>query len=873
MVYKIRKVQVATGIFLVEIPAADLTVLCACPADTVKHLIKRGLIIGTERNGVPCETGPNAILLSDELLQNGQFSNMAEFPVLQMFYRQGLILPNHPNNTGVRPLLIGSTEQVMVQMKYIFRGNYGLVSVEEMTEAGASATMAREMMRMKLRFAFGKIRGFEDLIEARMVENSPVELRNGAWIRRLAINQFEFSFADERVTVDLNLRPEQRYESPYPLGFHQVRREYFGVIHSGEGDGWDCERPCMASILMYQGKFYLIDAGPNLLGSLTALGIGVGEIEGIFHTHAHDDHFAGITTLMRGGRRIKYFSSALVRASVVRKLKALLSIREEEFHHFFEVHTLKPEVWNDLDGLEVKPVASPHPIETTIFIFRTLTGDGYRSYGHLADIVSLSVLRQMITDDPTQPGVTQDFYEQIVRRYVRPLTIKKIDIGGGMIHGDSEDFHEDRSGRILLCHTALPLTAAQREIGSSATFGSTEVLVSSHIDFVYRAALDHLRSYFAQVPEHLLFPLLNNPVVSFNPGTIILRDRETHSEIWLILTGSVEGIKVPQSHHCVITAGGLVGEISGLHNAPSTMTYRATSFVQALCIPHRIYLDFVKKNHDLEEFKQLHDRRMFLQGIAIFSEEIPAARLNALARALTSRDCAPGETVNLDWKVLRLVRSGSLEECIGDETFLAIGSGEVFGEDEALFDIPAMFGLRAVEATELFEIPGEMLRDIPIVRWKLFEQMEKRRKRLLHAHPLGLATWNWGEECVTGVRRFDRQHMRLFELGGLVIRAVERGEGGEAIARRVRDLLDSAVIHFREEEMIMRKYGVPEFKEHGKRHRELLVSMDGIARKIESGEENPDRASFAALFTNWLVTHIMVEDRKYGRFLNEVGVY
>jgi len=111
-----------------------------------------------EVDGVPCETGPNAILLSDISLQNGEFANLAEFPVLQMLYRQGLFLPGHPNNTGRKPMLIGSADQVGAQMRYIYRGNYGLVSREEIMQAGIPEEQAGEMMRLKLKFAFGRIR-------------------------------------------------------------------------------------------------------------------------------------------------------------------------------------------------------------------------------------------------------------------------------------------------------------------------------------------------------------------------------------------------------------------------------------------------------------------------------------------------------------------------------------------------------------------------------------------------------------------------------------------------------------------------------------------------------------------------------------------
>ena len=104
----LRKIAVSTGMFWVEVAAADLRILCGCPEDSVKHLLRRGLIVSAEVDGVACETGPNAILLSDLAIQNGRACSRSEFPVLQMLYKQGMIVPGHPCNTGLRPLLIGS---------------------------------------------------------------------------------------------------------------------------------------------------------------------------------------------------------------------------------------------------------------------------------------------------------------------------------------------------------------------------------------------------------------------------------------------------------------------------------------------------------------------------------------------------------------------------------------------------------------------------------------------------------------------------------------------------------------------------------------------------------------------------------------------
>lgn len=132
-----KKIKVTTGVYWIGVPEADVYLLCGCPADATKHLIKKGLIISNgEDSGFSYETGPNVILLSDVPIQRELFANMSEFPVLQMLYRQGMLIPNHPRNNGIKPMIIGSKKEIEAQAEYIYRGNYGLTSLDELMEAG-----------------------------------------------------------------------------------------------------------------------------------------------------------------------------------------------------------------------------------------------------------------------------------------------------------------------------------------------------------------------------------------------------------------------------------------------------------------------------------------------------------------------------------------------------------------------------------------------------------------------------------------------------------------------------------------------------------------------------------------------------------------
>jgi len=725
----IEKIQIISGVYWIGIPEAKLYILCACPADSVKHMMRRGLIKTIERQGVSFESGPNAILLSDVLVQNGYFSNLAEFPVLQMLYRQGMILPNHPNNTGIKPLLIGIEEQINAHLSYIYRGNYGLCSKEELLETGLSEQEAQNIMRLKLRFAFNKIKQTKELLDTQVVENEPVHIRNDVYIHRTGFNTYKFMYKGETATVDLNLKTSEQYGPPFELGFHQIKREYFAVIHSGQGDGWDINRPSMASILMFQGNLYLIDAGPNLLHTLTALGISINEIEGVFHTHAHDDHFAGLTTLIRGDHRIKYFVTDLVRASVSKKLQSLMSWDSDRLDQYFDVYPLEFNKWNNVEGLEVRPVLSPHPVENSIFTFRAVWDGGYLTYAHFADLTSFDVLKGMITADPNENGISQEFYDTVYREYLTPTTLKKIDVGGGLIHGKAEDFKDDPSEKIILSHTAQSFTNKEKEIGSRAPFGMVDVLISTNQDHTMRYAFRYLHAYFPSAPIAELRILLNCQVISFNAGTILVKQGVANPNIYLILTGTIEMIRSEKNVHQIMYAGSLIGELSGYKEKPSTETYSACSYVWALEIPVNLYAEFVRRNNLYDDIKVMQKSIAFLQDTWLFGDMVSYPVQNKIAQKLTTHSYAAGEKIpeSVASQLILLIE-GELIIRSGETIVDTLQPGKFCREETILSEDSKAFEVYVSKPSTVYCIPAKVLLDIPVVMWKLLETQEKRQQ-------------------------------------------------------------------------------------------------------------------------------------------------
>ena len=869
---KIRKIRLAKGVFWVEIAEADLRILCGCPADSVKHLIKTGLIVQQEISGVACETGPNAILLSDLTLQNGEFSNLAEFPVLQMLYRQGMGIPNHPNNRGDKPLLIGLAEQVNSQMHYIYRGNYGLVSKEEIVRSGIAEDRAEQIMRLKRSFAFGHIKATREFLDVAILGREPLKLNGGVSIQRQAVNVFAISYGGETVTVDLNLAPGQKYETTYSLGFHKFDREYFGVIHSGDGDGWDVNRPSMSSILTFQGKVYLIDCGPNLAYTLNTLSVGTEEVEGIFHTHAHDDHFSGIAALMQAGHRIKYYAPPLIRTSVFKKLAALLSMEEEKFHDFFEVHDLQFDVWNDIEGLEVKPILSPHPVETSIYLFRTLAGGGYKSYAHFADIVSMSVLKGMVTDSPDAPGLSQQAFDQTLADYLTATDIKKLDIGGEMIHGAAIDFRDDLSGKILLAHKAQELTPEEKEIGSSASFGTMDILIPGKSDILRRNGFRYLETYFPGIPLPHIRMLLNHEIVDINPGRIILKEGETPSEIHLVLNGRIEKIRTRDNVFCTLAAGAVVGELSMVYNKPAEYTYRAATYVQAVKIHTGIFLEIIKRNNLLEKIQRTIEVRSFLESTRLFGENIPPSVMARIVENVSKRRYQAGETIGQkDLGVLNVILSGKVERDVGRETLDILKNTDFFGEEGAVFNVPCLFRLKVLEATEAYQIPGELVAAVPVVRWKLLESYLGRTMRVIHAGD-ALEVFVWRDEFSVHVEEMDTHHKKLVEIANTIIEIL-RSEGDRgSLLKAAGALVDYTRHHFSAEEALMKRYDYPHLQSHVQKHRKLIQQVTEYTDDILAGNL-PEVSDLKKFLTDWLITHILSEDRKYGEFLNSKGVF
>ena len=211
--------------------------------------------------------------------------------------------------------------------------------------------------------------------------------------------------------------------------------------------------------------------------------------------------------------------------------------------------------------------------------------------------------------------------------------------------------------------------------------------------------------------------LLNHPMVEFTPGSIILRKGRKAEDVFLIVTGTVEKIRSEDDVYNVISAGGLIGEYSGLHDVTSSSTYRTVSYVRALQLTHDSYFGFIRKNGLEADIIRMFENREALEQTWLFGETISPPVQNKIAKSMTLRKVEKGGIVlnDLPSDSIFILNSGEIERIIDGEIIETLSPRTIFGEEQILHGKPQECELRTTGPCEIYEVPGSEIVSIPIV--------------------------------------------------------------------------------------------------------------------------------------------------------------
>lgn len=116
----------------------------------------------------------------------------------------------------------------------------------------------------------------------------------------------------------------------------------------------------------------------------------------------------------------------------------------------------------------------------------------------------------------------------------------------------------------------------------------------------------------------------------------------------------------------------------------------------------------------------------------------------------------------------------------------------------------------------------------------------------------------------------DSEHSVIFNYINQVHKGIKDRRANEELLPIIRDLADFTTRHFAHEEQIMASENYPGLAEQKGMHTKLLATVGDVITQIEAGEE-VNMIKVMVFLKDWLQTHILVVDKKYGEFYKNKG--
>lgn len=125
----------------------------------------------------------------------------------------------------------------------------------------------------------------------------------------------------------------------------------------------------------------------------------------------------------------------------------------------------------------------------------------------------------------------------------------------------------------------------------------------------------------------------------------------------------------------------------------------------------------------------------------------------------------------------------------------------------------------------------------------------------------------WSEEYSVHLRVIDNDHKDLVSTVNALHDAIRKGSAKGEIGHIISNLAHYVDDHFTREEALMEAYDYPGLAEHKRIHRHLTRMVFAIRTVFASKPMEIDPAKLLRFLRDWLVHHIVDEDRKYVPFL------
>ncbi len=130
----------------------------------------------------------------------------------------------------------------------------------------------------------------------------------------------------------------------------------------------------------------------------------------------------------------------------------------------------------------------------------------------------------------------------------------------------------------------------------------------------------------------------------------------------------------------------------------------------------------------------------------------------------------------------------------------------------------------------------------------------------------------WNDDLSVGIRQIDDQHKELIRLINLLNESIILKNDNKISGEIINDLINFVEYHFSYEENLFLTHGFSESESHLKMHKYLKNQVLKIQYSYNFGKTDAS-AELLNLLKDWLINHLINVDKRYGKFLNEKGIF
>jgi hemerythrin-like metal-binding protein len=130
---------------------------------------------------------------------------------------------------------------------------------------------------------------------------------------------------------------------------------------------------------------------------------------------------------------------------------------------------------------------------------------------------------------------------------------------------------------------------------------------------------------------------------------------------------------------------------------------------------------------------------------------------------------------------------------------------------------------------------------------------------------------SWSSELSVKIPSIDEQHQNLVKLVNQLNHAMKEGQSKQVLGAVFEQLASYTVEHFQYEEKLFQECGYEHMEEHSRKHKDLVQQVVDFKEKFTRDGSMLLGMEVLNFLRDWLVNHIMIEDKKYSGPLQEHG--